>query len=233
MAVRFRAVGVTAVLVLAVSGAASGANAEEHASEPTPASTPTSMSASTSESGSISTTSPLDGEDRELVPGVGAPDWPERPSASAASPAKSLAGRQAGEGRTRPGRAPDKGAAEGREEEGGQASPSGRGSPSGSPGVTPSPSASGSAAASASSSATPLKSYAPEPSDVHEEALEEPGHEPAASPSIAAPPGAAHEGSGQVVAQSDPLGVHVLPLGAGLTLVGLGLGFLGLRLRRS
>ncbi|MBT2490610.1 hypothetical protein J7E96_19245 [Streptomyces sp. ISL-96] len=232
MAVRFAAVGVAAVLVLPVSGAVSGAYADERAPGPTPAST--SASVSTSTSMSMSTTPPDGGEDRELVPGVGAPDWPERPSASAASPAKSLAGRPAGEGRTRPGRPSDKSAPPSRsEEEGGKASPSGSGSPSGSPGVAPSRSASGSASASASSAATPLKSYAPEPWDVHEEALEEPGNDPDGSPSIAAPPGAAHEGSEQVVAQSDPLGIHVLPLGAGLTLVGLGLGFLGLRLRRG
>ncbi|MET9519691.1 hypothetical protein [Streptomyces sp. NPDC002994] len=233
MAVRFAAVGVAAVLVLPVSGVVPGAYAEARAPGPTPVSTSTSTSTSPATSTSTSTTSPRDGGDRELVPGVGAPDWPERPFASAASPGKSLAGRPAGEGRTRPGRAPDKsGAASGNEEEGGKASPSGSGNPSGSPGVTPSPSASGSASASASSPATPLKSHGPDPWDVHEEALEEPGNAPTISPSNA-PPGAAHEGSEQVVAQSDPLGVHVLPLGAGLTLVGLGLGFLGLRLRRS
>ncbi|MFF3339357.1 hypothetical protein [Streptomyces flavidovirens] len=221
MAVRFAAVGVAVVLVLPVSGA----YAEEHPPGPAPAST----------SGPAAI--PGDAEEDELLPGVGAPDMPEGPYASAASPAESLAGRPAGEGRERPGRAPEKSADPGEgegeetgEEAAGEVSPSGSASPSGSPRGTLSPSAS--ASTSASASATPRKSYAPKPWDVHEQALEDPAHEPAASPPDP-PPGGAHEGSEQVVAQSDPLGVHVLPLGAGLTLVGLGLGFLGLRLRRG
>ncbi len=80
----------------------------------------------------------------------------------------------------------------------------------------------------------PRKPYAPSPGEVHEEALEDPWHEPTASPSSShAPPGTARKGSQQAVAQSDPLGVHVLPLGVGLSLFGLGLGFLGLRMRRG
>ncbi|MFD5103251.1 hypothetical protein [Streptomyces albidochromogenes] len=220
MAVRFAAVGVAALLALP----ASGAYADERPPGPPHVSAPS------------ATTPPGDAGERDLLPGVAAPDRPERPerpAASAASPTGTLAGRPAGEGRRRPGRPPAHSADPGRDEEADEkASPSPSASPSGGARVSPSASASGSASAPASSPAAPRKSYAPESWDVHEEALDEADQEPAA-PTSDRPPGAAPEGSEQVVAQSDPLGVHVLPLGAGLTLMGLGLGFLGLRLRRG
>ncbi|MGW0563516.1 hypothetical protein ACWDZ4_23645 [Streptomyces sp. NPDC003016] len=234
MAVRFAAVGVAAVLALPAPGAYAG----ERAPDPTPARTSAPLSAPDSVSSPLSTSSSSSAPASAGEPGrgTGASDGSKRFPGPTAAPSKSLAGRPAGEGRTRPGRTPDKSAApSGSGSATAEAAESGGTSPSGSTGATrsPSASASGSASASASASATPREPYAPPPGGVHEEALEDPWHESAASPSHAAPPGAAREGSRQAVAQSGPLGVHVLPLGVGLSLVGLGLGFLGLRLRRG
>ncbi|WP_093799992.1 hypothetical protein [Streptomyces sp. Wb2n-11] len=229
MAVRFAAVGVAAVLALPAPGAC----ADERASDPTPARVSAPLSTPSPPPASSSSAPASAGEPG---PGAGAFDGSKRFSAPTTAPSESLAGRPAGEGRTRPGRTPGKDAApSGSGSATPEAAESGGASPSGSAGAThsPSASASGSASASASTSATPRTSYAPSSGEVHEEALEEPWREPAASPSSHAPPGTARKGSQQAVAQSDPLGVHVLPLGVGLSLFGLGLGFLGLRMRRG
>ncbi|MGI5401633.1 hypothetical protein ACQEVG_19765 [Streptomyces sp. CA-135486] len=152
----------------------------------------------------------------------------------------SLAGRQAGEGRPRPGR-PPRTVSPSDDESDGEAYD--RGDPARTPstGASVSPSASVSASRSAATSAAPSHAHPakPDPPPAEDEALEKEEPEepdgawaaPTPTPTRTAPAAARHQGP---QALPEPIAHQISPLslGIGMALMGLGIGFLGVRLRR-
>lgn len=167
--------------------------------------------------------------------------YAEESEASDPSPAAtpvasaSLAGRQAGEGRHRPGR-PPRTVSPSDDESDGAAYDRGDRTRTPSTGESVSPSASVSASRSASAAPPRTHPAKPDPPPAEDEApeKEEPDGAwvaPTPAPTRTAPAAARHQGP---QALPEPIAHQISPLslGIGMALMGLGIGFLGVRLRR-